>query len=102
VLVHIGVDIPDNIVGVIAANQDHERAVLEALALEGYRSGRLGESTVRRLLSFQTRTEVHGFLKKHGVHLNYAMHDLEHDMGEGDRIVAMLEARDAAGEQRAE
>jgi hypothetical protein len=102
VLVHIGIDIPDNIVGVIAANQDPERAVLEALALEGYRSRRLGESAVRRLLSFQTRMDVHGFLKKHGVCLNYTMQDLEHDIEEGDRIVAMLDARDAAGEQRAE
>lgn len=76
---HIAIDIPDNIQGVIAQDQDPARATLEALALEGYRSQRLGESAVRRLLGFQTRMEVHGFLKEHGVCLNYSMEDLEHD-----------------------
>ena len=98
---HIALDIPDNIAGVIAPDQDPARAALEALALEGYRSKRLGESAVRRLLGFGTRMEVHGFLKEHGVYLHYDMEDLEHDMREADRIVAMLKARDAADEHRA-
>jgi hypothetical protein len=76
---HIAIDIPDNIQGVIARNQDPVRATLEALALEGYRSQRLGESAVRRLLGFQTRVEVHGLLKEHGVYLDYSTEDLEHD-----------------------
>jgi hypothetical protein len=86
--VHIAIDIPDTISGVIASEQDPARATLEALALEGYPSGRLGESAVRRLLGFETRMEVHGFLKEHGVYLQYGMEDLEHDMREADRIVA--------------
>ncbi|HYA19017.1 MAG TPA: UPF0175 family protein [Bryobacteraceae bacterium] len=98
---HIALDIPDNIAGVIAPDQDPARAALEALALEGYRSKRLGESAVRRLLGFPTRLEVHGFLKEHGVYLHYDMQDLEHDMREADRIVAMLKARDASDEHRA-
>jgi hypothetical protein len=97
---HIAIDIPDTISGVIAPEQDPVRATLEALALEGYRSRRLGESAVRRLLGFETRMEVHGFLKEHGVYLNYTMEDLEHDMRGADRIVARLNAADAAGEQR--
>ena len=56
------------------------RAALEGLALEGYRSGKLSESQVRRLLEFGTRYEVHGFLKQHGVPLRYSEQDLEHDM----------------------
>jgi hypothetical protein len=67
-------------------------------ALEGYRSRRLGESAVRRLLGFGTRMEVHGFLKEHGVYLNYSMEDLEHDIHESDRILAIRHAHDAAGE----
>lgn len=55
---------------------------------------------MRRLLGFETRMEVHGFLKEHGVYLNYSMKDLEHDMREADRIVAILDARDAACEHR--
>ena len=97
---HIALDIPDNIQNVVAPDQDPARAALEALALEGYRSQRLGESAVRRLLGFGTRMEVHGFLKEHGVYLNYSMEDLEHDIREADRIVAILNARDAASEQR--
>jgi hypothetical protein len=56
------------------------RAALEGLALEGYRSGKLSESQVRRLLEFATRYEVHGFLKEHGVPLRYSDPDLERDM----------------------
>ncbi len=97
---HIAIDIPDSISGVIANEQDPARAALEALALEGYRSRRLGESAVRRLLGFGTRMEVHGFLKEHGVYLNYSMEDLERDIREGDRMLAILNARDAADEQR--
>lgn len=57
---HIAIDIPDTISGVIAPEQDPARATLEALALEGYRSRRLGESAVRRLLGFQTRMDALG------------------------------------------
>ena len=99
---HISLDIPDNIPNVVAPDQEPARAALEALALEGYRSRRLGESAVRRLLGFGTRMEVHGFLKEHGVYLNYSMEDLEHDIVEGDRMLAILHARDAASEQRVE
>ena len=41
---------------------DPARAALEALALEGYRSERLSESAVHRMLGFETRIEVHAFL----------------------------------------
>lgn len=98
---HIAIDIPDNIQGVIAQDQNPARATLEALALEGYRSDRLSEYDVQRLLGFETRMEVHGFLKEHCVYLHYGMEDLEHDMREADRIVAILNARDAASDQRA-
>jgi hypothetical protein len=39
------------------------RAALEALALEGVRSGRLTTAQARRLLGIQTRYEMDGFLK---------------------------------------
>jgi hypothetical protein len=98
---HIALDIPDNIPNVVAPDQDPARAALEAMALEGYRSQRLSEYDVQELLGLGTRMQVHGFLKEHGVHLHYSMADLEHDIEEADRIVAMVNAREAAGEQRA-
>ena len=39
---------------------------LEALALEGYRSGKLSQAQVRRMLGYETRAQVDGFLKRHG------------------------------------
>jgi Uncharacterised protein family (UPF0175) len=38
------------------------------------------ESDVRELLGFETRMEVHGFLKEHGVFLHYGVEDLDHDL----------------------
>jgi Uncharacterised protein family (UPF0175) len=47
------------------------------LALEGYRSERLSEGQVRRMLGFRTRVQVHAFLKAHNVDLNYSIHEPE-------------------------
>ena len=76
----IVVEIPDDLAGALSTEgQDPARALLEAVALEGYRTDRLSESDIRRLLGFETRMEVHGFLKEHGVFLHYTLEDLEHD-----------------------
>jgi hypothetical protein len=98
----IAIDIPDSIERAIAPEQYPSRAALEALALEGYRSGRLGESAARRLLGFDSRMDIHAFLKDCGVDLNYWLRDLEHDLREAGRIVARVKASDAAGLQRTE
>jgi hypothetical protein len=70
-------DIPDQIAAELGP--DLSRAALEALALEGYRSGQLSEEQVRIMLGFAIRYQVHGFLKEHGVPLNYTVEDFEHD-----------------------
>jgi hypothetical protein len=49
------------------------------MALEGYRTDRLSEYEVQQLLGFKSRMDVHGFLKRHGVYLNYTTEDLEND-----------------------
>ncbi len=73
--------IPDDIARTIQGGQpDISRAVLEVLALEGYRSERLSEAQVRRLLDLRTRIEVHAFLKAHHAYLNYSIHELERDL----------------------
>jgi hypothetical protein len=77
---NITVEIPDNAVAdLTAAGQDPARALLEAFALEGYRAGRLSEAGVRRLLGFETRYEVDGFLYEHGAFIPYTMKDLDRD-----------------------
>ena len=78
----ITVEIPEGLAGrLVPAGQDPARAALEAIALDGYRSDRLTEADIRELLGFETRMEVHGFLKEHGVFLQYTADDLEHDCG---------------------
>jgi Uncharacterised protein family (UPF0175) len=63
----ITVEIPEELAGqFVPAGQDPARATVEAIALEGYRSDRLTEADIRELLGFETRMEVHGFLKEHG------------------------------------
>lgn len=77
----VQLQIPEDIASIIQSDQpDLSRAVLEALALEGYRSERLSEAQVRRLLGFTTRMQVHAFLKAHNVYLNYSIHELERDL----------------------
>jgi len=77
----ITVEIPERLAEqLVHAGQDPARAALEAIAIEGYRSDRLSETDIRELLGFETRMEVHGFLKEHGAFLHYTDEDLEHDL----------------------
>ncbi len=77
----ISLDLPDDILLQLQdGGRDVSRAAPEGLALEGYRSGALSESQVRRLLGFGTRLEVHGFLKDHGVSLHFSDQDLDRDI----------------------
>jgi hypothetical protein len=90
--VEITLNIPDELARRVAAEgKDPARAALEALALEGYRSERLSESAVRQMLGFQTRMEVHAFLKQHGVYLHYDVADLEHDCATARRVRSHLQ-----------
>jgi len=59
---------------------DLARHALEALAIEGYRSGALTTAQVRRMLGFESRLEVDAFLKRAGVYLNYTEDDLAQDL----------------------
>jgi predicted HTH domain antitoxin len=56
------------------------RHALETIAVEGYRTGALTETQVRRLLGLETRFEVHALLKEHEVPLHYTEADLEEDL----------------------
>lgn len=64
----------------IAQRTDPAREALEALAIEGYRSGALTAYQVRRLLGFETRHQLDGFLKAHNVWEHaYSLEDFEQD-----------------------
>ena len=84
---NINIQVPDDIAKCLQEKwQDMPRGVLESLALEGYRCGALSDGQLRRLLGFETRFEVHAFLKEHDVPLNYSMEDLEHDREVAKRL----------------
>src|SRR5258708_29834385 len=70
--------IPDELARQVASEgKDPARVALEALALEGYRAERLSESAIRQMLGFESRIQVHAFLKEHGVHLHYDLSALD-------------------------
>ena len=77
----VTLDLPDDISAALEEQwQDLPRQALEALAVEGYRTGALTETQVRRLLSFESRFQVHALLKEHRVPLRYSETDLEDDL----------------------
>src|SRR5258708_40071501 len=91
----VTIQIPDDIAASIqTAGRDLPRSVLEAYALEGYKSGQLSAYQVQELLGFETSMEVDGFLKSHGVYLDYTEQDLEEDTAASRRISSQLATTD--------
>jgi hypothetical protein len=81
--------IPDSLAEqLIADGQDPSRTALEALAVEGYRTQRLSEAEVKRMLGYGTRMQVHALLKEHDVYLNYSIADIEQDIKASDEFLA--------------
>jgi predicted HTH domain antitoxin len=86
----VTVEIPDDLAHRLTPKgQDPARAALEAVAIEGYRSGALTAYQTRCLLGFETRYELDAFLKEHNVWEHaYSLEDLEQDR----RTMQQLEA----------
>jgi hypothetical protein len=63
-----------------------DRAALEALVIEGYRTGKFGTAMVRRLLGLESRWEAESWLGQRGVHWNYTLEDLEADRRTLERL----------------
>ncbi len=85
----VNFNIPDELASqLVAAGEDASRAALKAFAVEGYRSGRLTESEVRRMLGYETRMEVHALLAEHDVCLHYSAEHLQQDIAASDRLRA--------------
>jgi hypothetical protein len=78
---NLTVEIPDDLVGQLtAAGGDLSRRALEALALEEFKSGHITKAELRRLLGFNTRYELDGFLKAHKVWSEYTIEDLHQEI----------------------
>ena len=75
----ITIELPEDIAqGLESRWKDLPRAALESLALEAYRSRALTAAQLRRLLAFETRTQVDAFLKEHEIS-DYSAADFEQD-----------------------
>jgi hypothetical protein len=80
----VTIELPDDIAEELRAkNSDIPRAVLEAIALEGYRKEELTHAQVMRLLGFKNRVETDAFLKAAGIYLEYSEADRK---GERDAL----------------
>ena len=74
---NLTVEIPDEIAGRLAA----DGVDLSRRALEEYKSVRLTETELQKLLGFSTRYRLDGFLKAHGVLIvDYSIEDLHREV----------------------
>jgi Uncharacterised protein family (UPF0175) len=97
----ITLKIPDEVARqVVSEGKDPARVALEASALEGYRAELLSESAIRQLLGFESRMQVHAFLKEHGVHLHYDLSDLDRDRVTSERLRAKRSGSEPTNEPR--
>jgi hypothetical protein len=87
--VQLAIELPEDIGEELRAKwKDLPGAALQALAVEGYRSGALTESQVRRLLGFESRMRVDQFLKDHGLYYDYSQTELEGEIESNERLLA--------------
>jgi hypothetical protein len=76
----VHLDVPEDVARQFAAEPGGiTRAALEALAIEGVRSGKLTVHQARLLLGISSRYQMDGFLKAHGVLLPITMEDVARD-----------------------
>ena len=96
----VTLNIPDELAAqIISEGKDPSRSALEALALEGYRTEHISEAEIRRLLGFETRMEVHAFLKEHSAFLHYSREDADSDLETARRVRAKLQQPSAPSER---
>ena len=83
---NLTVSIPDEI---LAGNMgDVSRKVLEQVALDGFKSGKLTIAQVRRIVGFESRFQVYEFLATHDVPwVDYDEAELEREVETLRRLV---------------
>lgn len=86
--------IPDDIASTIQNGSPTPlpRRLLELAALEGYRSGVFTRPQIQAMLGFESRFELDGFLKAHGVLFDYSPEEIEEEM---ETIRSLRKARSA-------
>jgi hypothetical protein len=82
----VTIHIPDDLAIRLGTEGELPRRVLEALAVEEFRLGRLTQAELRRLLGFGTRQALDAFLKSHELYETYTLHDLDLDRDDLRRL----------------
>ncbi len=76
----ITIELPDDIANQLQLQPANiSRRILELIAADNYRQGRIGTAQVRRILNFSSRCETYEFLKREKAYLPYTEDDLEQD-----------------------
>lgn len=76
----VTLELPEDLAQLLGVgSSDLNRIVLEALILEGLRSGKLSVAQARRILGISSRYEMDGCLKEHGVLLPLTLSDVDRD-----------------------
>ena len=74
--------IPDDVAQHLGEASALARRALEAFGIAEYQADRLTESQLRRMLGFETRYELDGFLKERGVFLAYTIEDVRRELAD--------------------
>jgi hypothetical protein len=76
----VTIELPDELADQIRKTSgDVARIILEAFAIDSYRSGKLSGVQVRQLLGLETRFDLDALLKVAGVFREYTAEELERD-----------------------
>lgn len=85
---HVAIDLPEEIARQLtAAWGDMPRKTLEAVAVEGYRTGVLTRGQIGSLLGLSF-WETEAFLKERQAYLPYGQSDLDQDRADLDRALS--------------
>lgn len=78
---NVAIDIPDDIGQALAAQAGGiSQAVLEAVAIEAYRSGAITPAQVQQMLGLCSRWDTESFLRRADAFHDYTTDDLERDI----------------------
>ena len=79
-MTYVAIELQEDIASRLGEPNDLSRVALEALAAQGYRSGKLTHAEVLKMLGLTSRWETDPFLKRAGAYLDYTEADLERDL----------------------
>jgi predicted HTH domain antitoxin len=78
---NVAIEIPDEVARALARHgSDVSQAVLEAVAIEAYRSGTLTPAQVQQMLGLRSRWQTEAFLRRAEAFHDYTMEDLDRDI----------------------